>query len=65
MRMFAKELVDSQPDAILASGTPVTAALQRETRTIPIVFVQAAESWTGRPPGFSPLRMRSIYDAER
>jgi putative tryptophan/tyrosine transport system substrate-binding protein len=43
MRMFAKELVDSQPDAILASGTPVTAALQRETRTIPIVFVQAAD----------------------
>ena len=28
-----------QPDLILAQGTPVTAALQRETRTIPIVFV--------------------------
>jgi putative ABC transport system substrate-binding protein len=38
MRMFAKELVDLQPEAILASTTPVTAALQRETRTIPIVF---------------------------
>ncbi len=32
-------MVDLQPDLILAFGTPVTAALQRETRTIPIVFV--------------------------
>jgi len=38
MRMFAKELVGLQPDVILAFGTPVTAALQRETQTIPIVF---------------------------
>ncbi len=34
----AKELVALQPDVILANSTPVTAALQRETRTIPIVF---------------------------
>jgi putative ABC transport system substrate-binding protein len=39
MRMFAKELVDLQPDVILVNSTPVTAALQRETRTIPTVFV--------------------------
>lgn len=38
-RNFAKELVALQPDVTLAQGTPVTAALQRETRTIPIVFV--------------------------
>jgi putative ABC transport system substrate-binding protein len=38
-RIFAKELVALQPDVILAQGTPVTAALQRETQTIPIVFV--------------------------
>src|SRR4051812_38497609 len=31
MRMLAKELVDFHPDVILAFGTPVTAALQRET----------------------------------
>jgi putative tryptophan/tyrosine transport system substrate-binding protein len=43
MRMFAKELVDLQPDVILVSGTPGTAALQRETRTIPIVFVPVAD----------------------
>ena len=36
--VFAKELVALQPDVILAQETPVTAALQRETRTIPIVF---------------------------
>jgi putative ABC transport system substrate-binding protein len=39
MRVFAKQLVNLQPDVILGFGTPVTAALQRETRTIPIVFV--------------------------
>ena len=38
IRTFAKELVALQPDLIVAQGTPVTAALQRETRTIPIVF---------------------------
>ena len=39
IRLFAKELVALQPDLIVAQGTPVTATLQRETRTIPIVFV--------------------------
>jgi putative tryptophan/tyrosine transport system substrate-binding protein len=43
MKMFAKELVDLQPDVIVASSTPVTAAVQRETRTIPIVFVTVAD----------------------
>ena len=43
MRMFAKELVGLQPDAILANTTPVIAAFQRETRTIPIVFVIAGD----------------------
>jgi putative tryptophan/tyrosine transport system substrate-binding protein len=38
MRIVAKELVDLQPEVILANTTPVTAALQRETQTIPIVF---------------------------
>jgi len=43
MRMLAKELVDLQPDVILAVSTPVTAALQRETRTIPIVFATTSD----------------------
>jgi ABC-type uncharacterized transport system substrate-binding protein len=38
-RIFAKEIVKLQPDVIFAATTPVTAALQEETRTIPIVFV--------------------------
>jgi putative tryptophan/tyrosine transport system substrate-binding protein len=38
MPMLAKELADPQPDVILANNTLVTAALQRETRMIPIVF---------------------------
>jgi putative ABC transport system substrate-binding protein len=43
MRMFAKELLDLQPDAILAHGTPPTAAFQRETRAIPIVFASVSD----------------------
>jgi putative ABC transport system substrate-binding protein len=43
MRMFAKELVELQPDVILAGTTPATAALQRETRTIPIVFAAVSD----------------------
>jgi len=38
MQVLAKELVSQRPDLILSFGTPVTAALQHETRTIPIVF---------------------------
>ena len=35
---LAQELVGLQPDIIVTWGTPATAAVQRETRTIPIVF---------------------------
>jgi putative tryptophan/tyrosine transport system substrate-binding protein len=38
-RIYAKELVDLRPDVILSDSTPMAVALQRETRTIPIVFV--------------------------
>jgi putative tryptophan/tyrosine transport system substrate-binding protein len=40
---FAKELLALKPDAILAHTTPVTAALQRETKTIPIVFTAVSD----------------------
>jgi len=43
MRTFAKELIDIQPDLILADTTPATAALQRETLVIPIVFTAASD----------------------
>jgi len=42
-QLLAKELVALQPDVILAHGTPITAALKRETRTIPIVFGAVAD----------------------
>src|ERR1700736_3540049 len=36
---FAKEIVDARPDVIVGHTTAVVAALLRETRTIPIVFI--------------------------
>jgi putative ABC transport system substrate-binding protein len=38
IRALAQELVGLQPDIIMTSTTSATIALQRETRTIPIVF---------------------------
>src|ERR1041385_695319 len=37
---LAKELIALNPDVIFAQSTPATATLQREARTIPIVFVE-------------------------
>jgi putative ABC transport system substrate-binding protein len=39
----AKELVELQPDLIVTNGTPAAFALKRETHSIPIVFVAAAD----------------------
>jgi putative ABC transport system substrate-binding protein len=39
MRVFAKELVALQPDVLVGQTTGVVAALKREAKTIPIVFV--------------------------
>jgi putative tryptophan/tyrosine transport system substrate-binding protein len=46
IRALAQELVGLQPDIIVTFATPTTAAVQRETRTIPIVFVNV-----GNPVG--------------
>jgi putative tryptophan/tyrosine transport system substrate-binding protein len=43
IRALAQELVGPQPDIILTFGTPAIVALQRETRTIPIVFAGAGD----------------------
>src|SRR6516165_3245328 len=43
IRALAQELVGLQPDIIVAGTTPATVAVQRETRTIPIVFASVAE----------------------
>jgi putative ABC transport system substrate-binding protein len=40
---LAKQLVAEHPEVIFAQSTPVTAALQRETHTIPIVFVAVSD----------------------
>jgi putative ABC transport system substrate-binding protein len=43
MKRFAKELVELQPDLILTSSTPATAAMLQQTRTIPVIFVLVAD----------------------
>jgi putative ABC transport system substrate-binding protein len=48
MRALAQELVGLQPDIIVTNGTPATAAVQRETRTIPIVFAAVSASPSAR-----------------
>jgi putative tryptophan/tyrosine transport system substrate-binding protein len=40
---LAHELVGLQPDVIVTGGTPTTVTVQRETRTIPIVFASVAD----------------------
>jgi putative ABC transport system substrate-binding protein len=43
IRALAHELVGLQPDIILTEGVTTTAAVQQETRTIPIVFADAGD----------------------
>src|SRR5262249_26910405 len=45
-RTFAKELTGMEPDVIVSSTNQVTEILQRETRTIPVVF-----AFVGDPVG--------------
>ena len=42
-RAYAAELVKLKPDVILAGAAPSLAALQHETRIVPIVFAQVAD----------------------
>jgi putative tryptophan/tyrosine transport system substrate-binding protein len=42
-RVLARELVSLRPDVILGQSTPAVAALQLESRTIPIVFAGIAD----------------------
>jgi putative tryptophan/tyrosine transport system substrate-binding protein len=43
IQALARELVDLQPDIIVAGSTPATLALQRETHTIPVIFANVAD----------------------
>jgi putative ABC transport system substrate-binding protein len=44
IRTLAQQLVGLQPDIVVADSTAATIALQRETRTIPIVFANVADA---------------------
>lgn len=43
LHTFAKELIGLKPDVLLASSTPTTTALARQTQTIPIIFTLVAD----------------------
>jgi putative tryptophan/tyrosine transport system substrate-binding protein len=43
LEAYTTELVALQPDAVVASGPTPVLALQRETRTVPIIFTQVNE----------------------
>ena len=64
IRAIAQELVGLQPDIILTNTTPAIVALQRETRTIPIVFVNTsdpvASGIVARSPEWERHRLRRL-----
>jgi putative ABC transport system substrate-binding protein len=69
MRALAQELVRLHPDIILTGGTPTTAAVQRETPTIPIVFASVGDPVAGsivarlnQPGGNTLIGDRSLQD---
>jgi putative tryptophan/tyrosine transport system substrate-binding protein len=43
IRIVARELVANSPDVVLGAGGSITAALQRATRAVPIVFVSVTD----------------------
>src|SRR5262249_9589420 len=46
MQVYAKELIRATPDVVVAESTPAASALQRESQTTPIIFINA-----GNPVG--------------
>jgi ABC-type uncharacterized transport system substrate-binding protein len=55
IRTFAKELVELSPDIMVGYATPSVAALQQETRSIPIVFLSVTD-----PDSFNMVHRRTI-----
>jgi putative ABC transport system substrate-binding protein len=43
IQRFAEELIALQPDLILSQTTPTTAALLKQTRSVPIIFANVAD----------------------
>jgi putative ABC transport system substrate-binding protein len=66
IRALAQELVGLQPDIILTNGTPPTVAVQRETRTTPIVFASVSDPVASsivprlNQPGWERHRLRQL-----
>ena len=66
IRALARELVGLQPDIIVTYTTPATVALQRETRTIPIVIAGVTDPVAQRivprldRPGWEHHRLRRL-----
>jgi putative ABC transport system substrate-binding protein len=58
IRALAQDLVGLRADIILATSTPATVALQRETRTIPIVFAGVADPVASGLVARAPTRSR-------
>jgi putative ABC transport system substrate-binding protein len=46
LRASVAELIGLSPDVIVTEGTPMSDALRRETRTIPIVFVSVSDPFS-------------------
>ena len=69
MRALAQELVGLQPDIIVTNAGPAIVALQRETRTIPIVFVNTsdpvASGIVARSPEWERHRLRQLGSVAR
>src|SRR5262249_11741486 len=42
-QVYARELVHLAPEVILATASPVVAALKQETKTLPIIFVNVSD----------------------
>ena len=62
IRARAQELVGLQPDTIVTNSTPATLALQRETRTIPIVFAGVSDPVAS---GHAAAPPRSVMKSRR
>ena len=55
IRSYSADFIAQKPDAILANGTPILEALQKRSRTVPIVFVGVSDPLSA---GFVPSMAR-------
>ena len=62
IRALAQELVGLQPDIIVTGGGTATVPVQRETRTIPIVFATLATAALQRETRTIPIVFANVGD---